>query len=171
MPILYDPGLGRPVNYHLTVVGDDPDEQVAATIALMREYVRADWQHPLVINDAARAYSAQADGDPIAAVFWFVKRRLRFTADETILEPFRFPAGMPGIEALIRPLDMALQPEGRQLGDCDDYVMYAAALLRGLGVESSFVTVAADPADPRRYSHVYLAAYYGRRYQRLAKAY
>jgi hypothetical protein len=37
--------------------------------------------------------------------------------------------------------------------------MYAAALLVAAGVSASFVTVAADEADPGRYSHVYVAAY------------
>lgn len=159
MPILYHPGLGRQVNYSITVVGDDPDEQVAATIALMRRYVREDWGTELIRRDALQAQSESGYQDPASAVFRFIKTRLRFVKDETTLEPFAFSPELPGVEALIRPVDMAMQPAGRQIGDCDDYVMYGAALLKALGVDSRFVTVAADPADPSRYSHVYLAAY------------
>lgn len=41
-------------------------------------------------------------------------------------------------------------------GDCDCQAILLAALLRAVGYETRFVTVAADPNDPRSYSHVYL---------------
>jgi hypothetical protein len=43
-------------------------------------------------------------------------------------------------------------------GDCDDFSMLCAAMLRALGIESAFKTIAADSADPTRYSHVYVMA-------------
>jgi hypothetical protein len=45
--------------------------------------------------------------------------------------------------------------------------MYVAALCESAGIPCGFVTVAADPADPSQYSHVYAVAYpkdeFGRR--------
>jgi hypothetical protein len=43
--------------------------------------------------------------------------------------------------------------------DCDGFAMYTAALLQAHGIRSSFVTVAADPEQPDRFSHVYVVAY------------
>jgi len=158
MPMIYHPGLGQMVNYEVRELSDDPDEQVAQTIALMRGYVREDWNQGPVIKDAGEVLAYSLGHDPVDAVYWYVRRRLLFTRDETIAQPFSFAADV--VEALIRPVDMAVLPEGSKIGDCDDYVMYAAALLKALGVESRFVTVAADPRDPGRYSHVYLAVYH-----------
>ena len=156
MAVIAHPTLGI-VNYRVDAVSEEPDQQVADTIRLMRDYVREDWNHPLVVNDAARAYSEYSGGDVIEAVFWWTKRQLRFVEDELTAQPFDFRDSV--VETLIRPVDMAALADGRKLGDCDDYVMYAAALLKALGVESRFVTLAADHRDPTRYSHVYLAAY------------
>jgi hypothetical protein len=42
--------------------------------------------------------------------------------------------------------------------DCDGFTMLICAMLRALLVESYIVTVAADPADPSRWSHVFVMA-------------
>jgi transglutaminase-like putative cysteine protease len=66
------------------------------------------------------------------------------------------------IEVLIRPVDMSeLCRDGkcRRTGDCDDYSMYTAALLKAAQVDVKFATVKADPRQPDRDSHVYVVAY------------
>lgn len=156
VPMIYHPALGQTVNFEVRELPDDPDGQVAGTIALMRGYVLEDWQRPEVIKDAAEAQASILDADPVSQVFWWVKR-LSFVEDRFTALPFSFAPDV--VETLIRPVDMALLPEGRRQGDCDDFVMYAAALLKALGLNSRFVTLAADPREPGRYSHVYLAVY------------
>jgi hypothetical protein len=148
--------------YEATIVPDDPDGQVAAVIDLMRRYVLEDYRTPAVAAEARRAIVL--DPDPLAAVFWHVKRGIGFTRDEVLSQPYQANHEYPIVEVLIRPVDMATMCAGggcRRSGDCDDYSMYAAALLTNLGVDVSFVTLAADGSNPAAYSHVYLAAYRG----------
>lgn len=145
------------------VPGDeDPDGQVAAVIGMMRQYVIEDYRAPEVAEEARRALAL--DPYPVKAVFWHVKRSLSFVRDEVQAAPMQPNHAYPIVEVLVRPVDMASMCSNggcRRLGDCDDYAMYAAALLMNLGINVSFVTLAADSADPNRYSHVYLAAYPG----------
>jgi predicted transglutaminase-like cysteine proteinase len=148
------------VRYEAALVPDNPDEQVASVIGLMRSYVLEDYRTPAVATQAQQA--ARLDPDPVKAVFSHVKRQLSFVRDEVqaiAMQPYH---SYPIVEVLVRPVDMAgMCGDGscRRMGDCDDYAMYAAALLMNLGVPVSFVTLAADSSDPTRYSHVYLAAY------------
>lgn len=146
------PDLGQ-VHYETSVVREDPDGQIADTIALMRRYVVEDAPSPEVGRALAEARAYEAD--PVAQVFWWVKSRLRFVNDEELAAPWQNP---DIVEVLIRPRDM-YSLDGLRRGDCDDYVMMGAAMLVRLGVPVSFVTVAADGRDPSRFSHVYLAAY------------
>lgn len=43
-------------------------------------------------------------------------------------------------------------------GDCDDHVVLLAALLHSIGRQVRFITIAADPAAPSEFSHVYVEA-------------
>lgn len=158
------PGFGgMPLNYELTHVPDDPDDQVASTISLMSHYVATDAAHPAIAADAQRALAEAPPGaTPEQAVFQFVRRRLRFVDDEVNAAPLSVKTDIPIVEVLIRPVDMSQMCAGggcQRTGDCDDHAMYGAALLKVLGRTVKFVTVAADAADPSRYSHVYLVSY------------
>lgn len=150
------------VRYEVTAVSDDPDQQVAEVIGLMRGYVDADYRTPAVAEQARQAMARASGAGPVDAVFNHVRGQLRFVRDEISAMPIQSNYDIPIVEVLVRPVDMAAMCEGgscRRSGDCDDYAMYAAALLMNLGVDVSFVTLAADAVDPTRYSHVYLAAY------------
>ena len=57
-------------------------------------------------------------------------------------------------EMLIPPAQML----AIRAGDCDDLSMLMAALLGSVGIETHFVTVAADPNSPEDFSHVYAEA-------------
>lgn len=59
-------------------------------------------------------------------------------------------------EVLIRPADILEMPA--PAGDCDDHAMLAASMLLSRGIEPELVTIAADPAAPQVYSHVYARA-------------
>jgi hypothetical protein len=162
---IFHPGLGRTLRYDVQVVDDDPDVQVAQVIDIMSGHVERDSQDPAVIAQAQQAL-ALGNGDPLQGVFDLVRSQLRFTRDEKLASPVASLYSLPFVETFIPPSAMARMCDGdasgrpcvRQ-GDCDDYAMYAAALLRALGVKARFVTVAADSRDPEQYTHVYLAAY------------
>ena len=157
--------LPETLKWEATLTGDDPDQQVADTIGLMSHYVREDSRNPTVIKDAAQI--APPGTDPTEAVFWHVKQLIRFQHDEVTAKPLesrllKMGLGYPVVEVLIRPVDMLTWREDtgqQQVGDCDDYAMLTAALLRAHGIRSSFVTAAADPRIPGQFSHVYVAAY------------
>jgi hypothetical protein len=154
-------------------VSDDPDEQVASTIDLMARYVREDASSPEVMADAQRAVQGGIGGfmpcflakeeDAIEDIFRHVKGRVNFAEDEEMAAPIS--SAFPIVEILIRPRDLLTlcQSPGsagcRLQEDCDGFSMYTAALLRARGIESRFVTIAADPDYPERFSHVYVAAY------------
>jgi hypothetical protein len=147
------------------MVDDDPDVQVAQVIDIMSGHVERDSQDPAVIAQAQQAL-ALGDGDPLQGVFDLVRSQLRFSRDEVLASPVASLYRLPFVETFIPPSAMARMCDGDasgrpciRLGDCDDYVMYAAAMLRALGVKARFVTVAADARDPDQYTHVYLAAY------------
>lgn len=153
------PALGQ-VLYQLTEVSEDPDTQVAQTIALMQQYVQEDSASPALQADVMRAWKSD---DPIADTFAYLRRDgergMRFVRDEQTGAPFeQGPEGWrPVIETLMRPADQVAVPNPQ--GDCDDFAMYGAAHLKARGVPVSFATVAADQKAPAIYSHVYLVAY------------
>ena len=162
MDSLFHPGIGEWVNYSTQPLPEDGDEQVARVIQVMRGYVNEDYQTPMVTAQALSALQSNPN-DPLQAVFDHVKGRVAFQLDDTIAGPVYPLLGShpPSVvEVLIRPVDMAGETAGH-VGDCDDFAMYTAALLLNLGIPCSFVTIAADPTDPSRFSHVYVAAYPG----------
>lgn len=175
----FHPAFGEELNYRYDVLPEHPDGQVAATIRLMSQYAVED-AGSKEIGAALRAcLHGVPDPDhdpyqPIAAIYQWVKRHIRFSPDENISAEFEAQPddGSGIVEVLIRPRDMVVLcggvggvgGSGRQrLGDCDDYSMLLASMLLGAGVATpAFVTVAADPRDPDSYSHVYVVAYVSR---------
>jgi len=158
---LYHPGFGQQLHYRIDVVSDDPDTQCAQVLALMASYVRTDTASPEIRMDAAFLRDANMGADPVAGVFNWVRSRMHFVRDEDTGRPVASLVGSNEdvAEVLIRPRDMSVA--SRAQGDCDDYVMYGAALLRASGIKINFCTVAADPQLPRNWSHVYCVAYPG----------
>ena len=141
------------VNVAAEVLPDDPDAQVAHTISRMRELALAD-AGTAFIRDLARGFPA-GERECAEAAFWFVRGLVRFQRDAQLVPDVPFAPEI--IEVLIRPVDLLSMARPR--GDCDDFCMALAALLVARGIGCSFATVAADPRDPSRYSHVYVVAH------------
>jgi transglutaminase-like putative cysteine protease len=80
---------------------------------------------------------------------------MSFVEDSDIAAPIDI-GGADAVEVLVRPRDLS---RGNDIGDCDDYTGWTAALLEANGIPCTFCTVAADARDPARYSHIYVVAY------------
>ena len=165
---LNHPALGI-VRYETVEVSEDPQEQVEQVISMMRRHAVEDSRSPVLRADLQQALGyprpgSMTDEDAAAAIFHHVKSRVTFAQDEKTAAQIQGLTDIPIAEAFIRPVDMAgmcNQGECSRVGDCDDYAMYAASLLLAAGIPCAYVTVAADPVDPSRFSHVYVAAYPG----------
>jgi hypothetical protein len=136
----------------------DLETATAQTVAKMCEYIDAGARDTVVrswAEHAANMYGGAA-GTPAAlcwAVFWLVKHAVKYAHDE----PRLFRLGEPGaLDLLIAPAVLARMRKPKE--DCDGFTMLICALLRALLIESYIVTVAADPADPSRWSHVFVMA-------------
>ena len=163
---VWHPGFGQELKFDAQPLSDNPAEQVGETISLMAKYVREDAGTPELRRDLEEALALRPDLDAIDATYWYVKQKLGFLRDEDQARPLAGYVNGDVIAVLIRPVDMSeLCRDGkcRRTGDCDDYSMYAAALLRTAGVDVKFATVKADPFQPDRDSHVYVVAYCKRR--------
>lgn len=138
-----------------TPVADDSDSLTKTTIGKMCEYIRAGAADPHVIG--AAQFAAQRFGrsanNPFSnawGVFWFLKHRVRRVLDEGNM----FRVGEPGAwDMLIAPAVLLRMQNPSE--DCDGFTMAAAAMLQALGVPQCIVTVACDPREPERWSHVF----------------
>ena len=152
-------------------LSEDPDTQAGQVIDLMTQYAIEDAQSAPIRDDATRIMLTSSnpnDQRELAAGVWrFVNERVKFTRDQEIAQPFvdEMPTlkWNPVAEALIRPGEMSKlcawdETRCQRVGDCDDFSMWAASILYCMRVPCSFVTVAGDPEEPSRYSHVYVAA-------------
>ena len=139
-------------------LGPLPDHQVAQTIGLMRRNVLEDCAKQEFQEHAYRVMNAQGT-DHVTRAWEQTRNSIAFVNDKDLAQSLGVnPDNV--VEFTIRPLEMArLIDRGTAHGDCDDFNMYCAALLECFGIPTSFVTVAADPAEPTQYSHVYVRAY------------
>jgi len=164
MPLIQHPSFGsQPVKYDVTYLPDDPDGQVAITINRMRQYAREDAGSPEIQRELRNALRSYPQLSPLEAIFRWGKTHTRFLNDVDIVTPIagglKGVGNHPIIETLVRPRDLVIMAQPTE--DCDGHAMYGASMLMAAGVPPSdiwFVTVAADPADPTQFSHVYLAA-------------
>lgn len=153
----YHPAFGRQVLFTSEPRPEPEDDELSTgqTISRMAQYVREDSRHP-IIRRASYEATRGAAGDPrkeAAAIHTWVRGRVRFVQDAELAGAAGWPEDA---EVLIRPVDLITMPDGQ--GDCDDFSMLAAAMLRAVGIPAAFKTIAADGADPDLYSHVYVVA-------------
>jgi hypothetical protein len=127
------------------------DEETAQTVSYMEELAAADSNDRAVIAATKEALD-QAGIDQTAAplekahaVYWWLKRTVRYVAT---------PGTSPLVDqTLISPCAVLAMPE--PIGDCPQFSMLAAAMFRVLCQDSLFVTIAAEPAFPNQWSHIY----------------
>ncbi len=144
-----------PAAHATTIERTGNDEmQTAATLQTMAALTREDSTSPAIQAIAAQiATTATTASQKAAAVFAWVKSRVQFVSDESLVSGLLDRAEER--EVLIRPVDLLAMNQPR--GDCDDFSMLTAALLLALGVPAFFKTVAAG-RDPQTFSHVYVVA-------------
>ncbi len=151
-------GTPAPIVVEREKSAPDTDGATQQTVDRMAKYIRESGADPLVIANAQRALERFGGGrlDPAAkcwAVFWFVKHAVKFKLDEkTMWELGEFNQQ----DLLISPA--VLVRMRRPAEDCDGFTMIVAALLKALGVDVVIATVAVDPRDPERWSHVFPCA-------------
>ena len=136
-----------------------PDVATAQTIRLMCECIERSANDPL-IQSAARNAVKRFANDPMRtggsadlarAVWWYCRysvERLRHQAFKALVAAF------PEKKQLIVD-PVALLQMNPPAGDCSAFSMLVCALLNCLGIRSELVTVAASPAEPDVYTHVY----------------
>lgn len=134
---------------------EDNDTATRQTIQMMCGYIKAAIADPYIrylATGACRLFT-QGKTDPRSAawaVFWFLKHRVKKTYDEATM----FKLGIPNQQDLLTdPRVLLRQKDAAE--DCDGFTMSCASLLASLGADVCIVTVACDPADRTRWSHVF----------------
>jgi len=148
----------RPIPERLPSSLSDSNQSTVQTIARMCGLIKDALSDPVILDLARRVSGSWGRGPGELRccwdVFWLCKHRVRFLTDEAAV------LGMYGetdqVDFLISP--SVLMRMKRPVGDCDDFTMLACALLLINKVQPEIVTVAADPSEPSRWSHVYLRA-------------
>jgi hypothetical protein len=139
---------------------EDQNHATAQTVGLMAEQIRQCAKDPAVQAAARNALLKYSQGWAGAyaacwATWWSIRHILQFVSDDSLLRNIPTP-NPPELELLVSPSVMvrARSPQG----DCDDFTMLMCCFLECLGVPWEIVTVAADPGDAQRWSHVYAVA-------------
>jgi hypothetical protein len=150
--IRYEQVFSRPVRvseFNRPMLTDDVE--TAQTVAMMDELSEKDAAHRSVIEATHKALADAgltmecAPRDKAAAIYWFLKRTIRYVPT---------PGTSPLVDqTLIPPASLLAMPDPE--GDCPQFSMLAAAMFRVCCMESFFKTIAADPAYPATYSHIY----------------
>jgi hypothetical protein len=141
-----------------TAAAPDTDRATEQTVERMASYIRDSIRDPLVRGCAEYAWRRFGMGlaSPAMkawAVFWWVKHSVKFRLDEATM----FRVGLKDEQdLLIGPSVLVRMKDPAE--DCDGFTMLGAAMLRVLGVPVYIATVAADPRDRTRWSHVFLVA-------------
>lgn len=127
----------------------------------MAEYARAGAQDDCVKNWSAFGFAKFGESAPFRspeqkwcwADFWLLKHCVNFVNDE----PRLFEVGEPeALDLLIAPAVLVRMEHPAE--DCDGFAMLTASLLQIQGVKCYFVTIACDPSDRERWSHVFTMA-------------
>lgn len=147
------PEFGRVVNvqeFDRPMLSDDIE--TGQTIELMDQLATRDASDPEV-ERATREALDQAGIDFNAAaieiaqaVFWWLKRTVRYVPT---------PGTSPLVDqTLIAPCAVLAMPE--PIGDCPQFSMLAAAMLRVCCIPTRYVTIKAEEKAPDLWSHVYI---------------
>jgi hypothetical protein len=141
----------------------DNDGVTQQTIEQMCRYIRESAGDPYVARAAEQARLQFGSGNASCGdspmwdawgVFWFVKHLVKFRLDDGAL--LQWHGERDQQDLLISPAVLLRMKEPKE--DCDGFSMLTCALLSELGIPAYLITVAADPNDPERWSHVFVAA-------------
>lgn len=135
------------------------DRATADTIYIMSELACEGAGSPIVqaaVMQAIRGIPRWAgDRERALAIYNWVKQHVRFVEDETLLQDLTGQV-VSNKELLLTPERLlTMDPPS---GDCDDFSTLLASMLLAVDIQVSFVTIAADPSIPDRFSHVYVKA-------------
>jgi hypothetical protein len=138
---------------------DNTDLATEQTIERMTQHIRDCAADPAVIAAARHALATFGAGglgrrNAAWAVWWSIKHALTFIEDDELLRGLT--PNPPELELLVSPSVMVRAQDPR--GDCDDFSMLLCCFLEVLGCPWEIVTVAVDPNEPERWSHVYAVA-------------
>jgi len=122
------------------------EDGIKDTLAHMSRLVTQACVHPLIRKQAMQAIQHCGPNDRIcqqAALMVWVQRMVKFIKDPL------------GIEALHDPVMIAtaIEQQKQPYGDCDDFSMYLAALMRSVGLRANFRVVGFNGG---KLSHVYV---------------
>lgn len=136
----------------------DSDTATAQTVRMMVAFIRKCVDDPEVRAAALTAWRRFALGstDPAMkcwGVFWWVKHCVKFRLDEATMQRI----GSPGEQDLLIAPDIVVRMK-EPSEDCDGFTMLEASMLQVLGVPVVIATVAANPGEPWRWSHVFPCA-------------
>lgn len=141
------------------------DEQLTGqTVTLCTQFALTDTTKARIISAVADALSDAGitPADPpkaqCDAVFWWAKKHVTYTPEETLEAPFKMNLELDEQldQAITPPDDLLAMPKPQ--GDCPDFSMLVAAMLRVLQIECAFKTIAADSTQPQAFSHIYTVA-------------
>src|SRR5271155_433786 len=154
-PVARSGGAAARVVKETVPASADPNIATRQTVEKMCEYIRAGALDELVQWWAEGGVTRYGMGsrDPQAlcwAMYWLVKHAIQFARDEPRL--FQVGEG-DALDMLIAPAVLVRMAQPKE--DCDGFTMLLCALLQCVGVKAVIVTVAADPSDPSRWSHVF----------------
>lgn len=137
------------------------DVSTRDTIRVMQRLAHGYSRHPSVVMAVSHALTGidpSLQRDVACAIFYWVRTNIRFVEDETLLyEQLGVDLEDLDKELLIVPPVLLSMPNPQ--GDCDDFSLLLAAMLLCAGLRPYFVTVAADPLEPQKFSHIYICVH------------
>lgn len=150
----------------LDVRATDPTNTDKSTVDTIQQMItlakyssRNVYLHSVVNDLIANLPAHHTNRDLARAIWWWVKKSVKFVEDEAILAQQLGYEKDPNQELLIPP-EVLLGMDEPQ-GDCDDFSMLTASLLLVASIPCWFVTIAVDQDQPWRFSHVFVVAYLG----------
>jgi transglutaminase-like putative cysteine protease len=152
----FHPAFGRDVRMRIEPrpAGDDDEPATAQTIGRMCQYIRTDARNPIIRELALEATrGAHTSRERCNAVHSWIRAHVRYVEDKALAFFMDVPEDA---EVLVRPVDLVRMAD--PCGDCDDFSMLTAAMLRAVGVPAKLKTIEADDEAPGMYSHIYVIA-------------
>jgi hypothetical protein len=139
---------------------DAHDNEVSthATVRHLCRLARVYAGDPFVVavtREALESLANDADRDKASAIFYWVRANIQFVEDEALMSRhFGIPDQELDKELIIVP--PVLLNMSRPQGDCDDFSLLTASMALCAGLLPYYVTVCVDPAEPWRWSHIYV---------------